>query len=182
MMSLSRNTCDWTALWPAPKINSTASAPSRTVCKRAPSPAFSKVRTKKATSSGLSSTSRIAGVSLAMSVIIPDGKIKRRAFVPFGLRPDLAAVPVKDALHDGEPDPGALKFVRPVQALENGKELVCILHIKSRAIVLHEIGPLHIVPTDGHHRFIPVSGIFQRIGNQIGEDLVQQCGVGPTLG
>ena len=56
-------------------------SPSEQMCKRAPSPAFSRVRLKNATSSGLSSTKRISGVLSDMVVGFCDVEIENGASV-----------------------------------------------------------------------------------------------------
>ena len=51
-------------------------------------------------------------------------EIERGAFIHEALGPDLAAMPVNDALHRGKPDSGTLEGIRLVQALEDAKKFV----------------------------------------------------------
>jgi hypothetical protein len=44
-----------------------------------------------------------------------------------------------DSLHDCQTHSGSLEFVVPVQALENAKELIRMLHVETSAIVPDEV-------------------------------------------
>src|SRR5580704_2647426 len=75
----------------------------------------------------------VAGLSSARQ-----RKIKRSAFIYFRLRPDVAAMPLDNALHDGQANSGAFKGLDRVQTLKNAKELARVLHVKARAIVANK--------------------------------------------
>ena len=61
-----------------------------------------------------------------------------------GLSPDTPPVAVDDPLHNRQPDAGSLKFLGPVEALENPKKLVDILHVKPDAVISDEIDELFV--------------------------------------
>jgi len=73
------------------------------------------------------------------SLIFWQGEIKDRAFAHSSLSPDPAAVPLDDALHNGEADAGAFVFRAVVQTLEDAKQLVGIALIKPDASILDVI-------------------------------------------
>ena len=54
------------------------------------------------------------------------------------LGPDPAAVAADDALHDRQPDAGALEVAGGVQALERLEQLVGVAHVEPGAVVAHE--------------------------------------------
>src|SRR5688572_22934071 len=66
------------------------------------------------------------------------GEIHGRALADLAVSPDLAAVAPHDAIHRGEPDPGALELFRRVQSLERSEQLVRIAHVETGAVVAHE--------------------------------------------
>src|SRR5438046_434319 len=111
-------------------MKSSASAPSATTCSRPGSPACANACLKSSASSALSSTNRISAVSSGMSSSLSEGEEKRRALFRLGLGPDAATVPVDDALHDGQADARALKFVGPMQPLKHSEKLSGILHVE----------------------------------------------------
>jgi hypothetical protein len=55
-------------------------------------------------------------------VILSQGEIERGAVMGFGFGPDFAAVPLDNAMNNGQPHAGPLKLIGPVQALEHAKE------------------------------------------------------------
>src|SRR5262249_53983716 len=67
-----------------------------------------------------------------------DDEEEGRAEPRRALGPDSAAVPIDDALDDGEPDTAALELARRVQPLKRREELVRILHVEAGAVVAHE--------------------------------------------
>ena len=65
-----------------------------------------------------------------------DGEIKRRPFIEFGLRPDPSAVPLDDALDQGQAHAGSFKLIIAVQPLEDAEEFVGVFRVEADAIVL----------------------------------------------
>jgi len=55
--------------------------------------------------------------------------------VQFPLRPDSATVFLNDPLHGRQTDAGALEVLGAMQALEDSKQFVDILHVEADAIV-----------------------------------------------
>ncbi len=94
-------------------------------------------------------------------------------FVWFGLSPDFSTVAEDDPLYNCEPDACAFEFICPVQALKHTKKLVRVLHVKSRAIVLYEIGLMQLIPTDFNYRLVPAPRVFHSVGNEIDENLME---------
>ena len=72
-------------------------------------------------------------------------EIKRRALFRFALRPDSTPVAADDALHNGQADARAFKLVLRVQTLENSKEPVRFVLLKTRAVVFNEIDALPVL-------------------------------------
>src|SRR5881394_4631177 len=64
---------------------------------------------------------------------------ERGAAVHFAVRPDAAAVPLDDALRQGQPHAGALEFVRPMEPLKHAEQLVGIAHVEPDAVIAHEV-------------------------------------------
>src|SRR5947207_12459727 len=64
------------------------------------------------------------------------GEIKRGAFIEFAFRPNLAAVPMDDALDEGQAHARAFEFFLVVQPLKNAEEFVRVLRIETDAVVL----------------------------------------------
>ena len=79
-------------------------------------------------------------------------EIKRRAFFGFRLRPDAPAVTVDDALDGCQPDAGAGKFTRRVQALERAEEFVCVRHIEASAVIFYEVYRFSLTSSPLSHR------------------------------
>ena len=68
----------------------------------------------------------------------------------------MAAVAVEDALNRGQTDTCAFVYVRGVQAAENAKQFVCVLHVETDAVVPNEIDGLLLLAAavdlnDGGH-------------------------------
>src|SRR5690348_13395492 len=73
-------------------------------------------------------------------------EIKRGPLPRCALRPDAAAVPADDAMHGGQSDARAGKLRARVQSLECAEQFPGIGHVKTRAVVAHEISRLGSVP------------------------------------
>src|ERR1044071_3572853 len=120
-------------------MNSSASAPSATTCKRPVSAARSNACVNNSTSAALSSTSRISTVSSGMCGHFSQGEIKRRAFFRLGFGPDAAAVAGNGALHDGQAHARALELLGAMQPLEHAEKFAGVFHVEARAVVFHEV-------------------------------------------
>src|SRR6185312_1145114 len=70
---------------------------------------------------------------------IAEGEIKRGSFANRGLRPDQSAMALDDPLHRRQTHAGAGKFGLRMQSPEGAKQLVRVSHVKTRAVVPHEI-------------------------------------------
>src|SRR5690242_20838900 len=68
-----------------------------------------------------------------------EGKEERRAAVHLAVRPDTAAVPLDDALRQGQPDAGALELVGAMQPLKHAEQLVDVAHVEPHPVVPHEV-------------------------------------------
>jgi hypothetical protein len=60
------------------------------------------------------------------------------------LGPDPASVPVNNALHRGQSDPGSWELAHIVKTLEGTEKLVGVSHVESDAIILHKVDLLSI--------------------------------------
>src|ERR1700722_1290149 len=99
---------------------------------------FFNARSVSASSSGLSSTSRITFSSMVPSLIEPislQRKIKSCAFFDGAFRPNFSAVPADDSLHGGKADARPGKFGHRVKALKRAEQPVGIARIEPRAVV-----------------------------------------------
>src|SRR5512142_2488508 len=105
--------------------------------------------------------------------------IYRRAFIELALRPYAPAMPGDDALHHGETDSLPLEFFHAVQALEHAEQLVGILHVETRAIVLHVVNKLcflyYTANFDPCWRLFP--GELDGVGQQVYPHLAQHSPV-----
>src|SRR5581483_11240515 len=98
---------------------------------------LAKARMVSASSSGLSSTSKIALCAIG-SPLRGQSEVECSALFGLGIGPDLAAVLADDALDRRQPDTGAGVDRAVVQALERVEELAGILHLETGAVVAHE--------------------------------------------
>src|SRR3989454_6337151 len=106
---------------------------------------FLKARSVSASSSGLSSTRRIArSVMGCLSVLASQGEVERRPAVHRSLRPHAAAMAVHDALHRGESYARALELDGRVEALERAEQLLGVRHVEARAVVPDEAGAVTV--------------------------------------
>jgi hypothetical protein len=87
-------------------------------------------------------------------------------------------------LHDREPDAGAGKLFKAVQALEDAEELLVITHIEPGAVVLDAVDglPGFFAAADPDARPILLARIFDRVAQQIHPHLTQQRAVADRLG
>src|SRR6202162_1126400 len=73
------------------------------------------------------------------------GKVKRRAFIHFGFRPDPATMFANDALHGSQSNACAFEIFGPVQTLKDAEQLVFILHVEADPVVSYEDDALAIL-------------------------------------
>jgi hypothetical protein len=85
-------------------------------------------------------------------------------------------MPMDDPLHDRQTDSGPFVLVGAVQALEHAKEFIHIRHIETHAVILDKIHGLSLLfaTADGNHGDLALVGKFDRIGQQIDKDLLEQ--------
>jgi hypothetical protein len=70
-------------------------------------------------------------------------EIESRALIYRSFGANHPSMPIDNALDGRQPDPGALKVFRAVQALKHTEQLVDILHLKACAVVGDEY--LHLI-------------------------------------
>src|SRR5690349_4315364 len=126
-------------------MNSSASTPSTTTCRRAIKPACSNACSNNATSAGLSSTNKISAGTSGIRFRPSESEEKRRALVGLRLGPDAAPVPVNDALHDGQTDTRALKILGAMQPLKHNEKFGRVLHVETGAVVADKINTLMVL-------------------------------------
>ena len=78
-----------------------------------------------------------------------------------------------NAVNDGQADARALEFLFAMESLKNAEQFCSILHVKTRPIVAYEVGAFHrtIEVADLNDRLCFVAREFERVGQQVGEDL-----------
>src|SRR5258706_10117919 len=120
------------------------------------------------------------GMSSVMIVGVVQGKEKRCAFVQFGLGPNTATVALDHSLHDCQANSGTLKFIEAMEPLKDAEKFVGVAHIETGAVVLDEISRFAVLrPTANlDARVLAFAGKFQRVGNQVGPDLLEQRRIG----
>src|SRR2546422_851232 len=165
---------------PVAKMNSRASAPSRTRWTRLARFCFRSARSASSASSGLSSTSRISTPVRFMRPSSFRGKREvERAPAPhrpFG--PHAPAVPLYDALHDGETHAGALELLGAVEPLEDLEQLLREPRVEPGPVVADEVRRLGSPGTaDLDRRLGDMLGELQRVADQVDEDLLEHPAV-----
>jgi hypothetical protein len=63
---------------------------------------------------------------------------KGRAALHFRLHANFATVPVNDALHRSQSNPGALKLILSMEPLENAEKLIGVFGIEAHAVITDE--------------------------------------------
>src|SRR6185312_3442761 len=66
-------------------------------------------------------------------------KVKCSSLFDCGLSPNLSAMPMNDALHRGETNPGPWKFRHPMESLECSEKFGGIGRVEACAIITDEI-------------------------------------------
>src|SRR5882672_657066 len=111
--------------------------------------------------------------------LFPKYKIESRALIHFALRPDLPTMFPDDTLHGGKPHTCSLKLLRPMEALEDPEQLVCVSFVEACAVVSNKdhrgILLLHLSNLDDG-KFAP-PGIFDGVRKQVQEHLSHQARV-----
>src|SRR5450755_4005838 len=102
---------------------------------------FREARSVKASSSGLSSTSRITCCSWTWmsSSIFREGKGKRSSLSHGSLGPGPTAVAMDNASHRGQANPGARELGRYMQPLKGSEQLANVGHVEAGAVIADEI-------------------------------------------
>src|ERR1017187_317797 len=154
---------------PVPKRKSSASTPSPATTTRFAMLFFLNARNVSATSSALSSTSR-----MIFSTMLPflEGEPEGGPLALRSLRPDAAAVPVDDPLNGCKPDTGAGKLGSGVEALERAEELVGIGHVEADTVVPNEIDRHSVQPLDPeiHACLGPLRREFEGVAEEVLQD------------
>ena len=93
-----------------------------------------------------------------------------------GFRPDLAAVPLDDALNDSQTYSRPLVVLGPMQTLEDAEEFVSVAHVEANAVVLDEIDVSAVVAlaADFDDGRFALAGVLEGVGKQIDPDLLEQ--------
>src|SRR5712692_912644 len=137
-------------------------------------------RSVNATSSGLSSTSRIFPGFTRASRPAGSGpsqsEVERRSLIDGAFGPDPAAVPVDDAPDGGQTDAGALEVSSGMQSLEYPEQLIRILHVEAGAVVPDHEGPAAVRFDRGEldPRLRLLRGVLPAVPQQIVEGHAQQ--------
>src|SRR5713226_4425858 len=155
---------------PLPKMNSKASSPSRTTSIRFVRLFFFRACNASSTSLGLSSTSKISmGLLGFIRVSSVESEVKGRSFIQIGLSPHAAAMPVDDALDDGETDAGPVVFFGAVEPLKDAEKLVRVAHVKAGAVVLDKVDrfAVFLFATDLNFADLAFAGVLEGIGKKI---------------
>src|SRR5206468_5282180 len=108
-----------------------------------------------------------------------EGEIKSRTLIFRALGPNGATVPADDAMHGGQTNAGAFKFLGAVETLEDTEELIGVFHVEANPVVANEDGGLAIglEGPDFDHRLGPRAGVFDGVGKEVGKDLLEKTGV-----
>src|SRR5437879_5690662 len=165
---------------PVAKMNSRASAPSRTRWTRLARFCFRSALSASSASSGLSSTSSISTPVRFMlrSSFRGKGEVEGGAAVDRPLGPHVPAVPLNDPLHDGETHTGALELLGAVKALEDLEQLVGKARVEPHTIVANEVrrrGSLGAPDLD--RRLAHTLAELERVADQVDEELLQHPAV-----
>src|SRR6266480_824551 len=166
------------ACCPSPKMNSSASAPSRATWMRLVSLLLRKARRASSRSSGLSSTSSISTAFVSFIIQLSfHREIKCGAAIKRGFRPNTTAVTMNNPLHNRQADAGAFKFLSPMQSLEHAEQFVGVLHVKAGAVIGNEIDFFAVIGCRSYfdQRRRAFATVFDRVRNQIHPNLFQQC-------
>src|SRR4051794_23729648 len=101
------------------------------------------------------------------------GEIKSGALVFGGFGPDGSAVLADDAIDSGEADAGAFELVGTVETLENTEKFIGVFHVETNTVIANEdCGvPVELDGTDFDNGDATGAGVFDSVGQQIGEDL-----------
>jgi hypothetical protein len=107
------------------------------------------------------------------------GEGKRCSPVDLGFGPYASAVLSDDALHRGEPHPGAFKLFVAVKPLKCSKQFFGVLGVESGAVVPNEKHKLAVDCrlVNFNDRALTAAGIFDGIGQKVREHLLDQSGV-----
>src|SRR3974390_2543266 len=111
-------------------------------------------------------------------------EVKGGASIGFCLGPGAAAVPGNNASHIGQANAEAFKFLDTMEALKDAKELVRKLHVESDAIVADvddRLGGGIGRATDFDFCRVARLAVFDRIGEEVIEDIPQEGGIGLDL-
>src|ERR1044072_5100202 len=96
---------------------------------------FFRARRVRASSLGLSSTSRITLLFISCLPGIRQSEIEGGSFIHLALCPDTSAMTAHAPLHRGQANAGSFEFVGRMQTLERAKQFFGISHVESRAVV-----------------------------------------------
>src|SRR6266851_5163362 len=137
---------------------------------------FLSARRVSASSSGLSSTSRITRSPITLLPALLERKREGRALALGSLRPNPAAMAANNALDGGQTDAASGEILRRVKPLESAEKLVDISHVETGAIIADEVDLVPVLlrhpKLDSRLRLFP--GELPRVAEQVVEHHPQQ--------
>src|SRR5262249_21913661 len=138
---------------------------------------FLNARRVRATSSGLSSTSKIVRRSIDPPSLQREEKRGSLSDGSFG--PDPSTVAVDDTLHHGQADAVSLELVGVVQPLERLKQFILVRRVEAGAVVAHEesVPPFHQTGTEFNAGVRLPGGVFPGVAQQIIQHHAQEVGI-----
>ena len=112
------------------------------------------------------------------------GEVESCALVFFCLGPDTSTMAEEDSLNVSEADARAFEFLFEVEALEDAEEFANVLHIETYTIIAHKYNVLISSSLRAELDFSTFSrpGIFNGIGNEVGEDDAKHRAVADDFG
>src|SRR5690349_7498340 len=133
---------------------------------------FLSARMVKASSRGLSSTSRITLSFIPCLLELGKCEIEGRALIHLPFGPDAPAVARDDAQDGRQANPCALKFFSRMMTLKRAEKLIDIGHIETRALVAYIIENLPVrslLLTESDLGLLPPGREFPCVAEQVHE-------------
>src|SRR5579863_1088018 len=122
-------------------------------------------------------------LSRNIPVLERQAEVERRSLLRPALSPGAAMVAANDPVDDRQPDASAGEFGLRMHALKRTEELARILHVEASAVVTHEIHVLGGLceSSDLDEGRIAVGGELEGVGQQVGQNLLEQGAVGAAV-
>src|SRR5215831_1096688 len=185
-MSSSTTLGSWlpTRLANAPRANrkSSASTPSRAICRRLVRLFFFSARTVSSASDELSSTSSTSTSStVTMDSPSRQREVERRPLIGSGIGPDPPPMALENPLHQRQPHPRSLELVGRVQPLEHAEQLAGERRVEPHPVVPHQVDEVAVLlrGRDLDPGLRPRARILERVADQVRPHLPQQPRVPP---